>query len=149
MNTIICKDPYELAVRCAEEFRKLITAKPDALICLPAGSSSVDTYRVLAELHRKGEIDFSHARFVALDEWLDLEDESENCNAFMWRNFYGPLNIRTEQLVTFDIHAADMEKECKRIDDYIFSCSGIDLMLLGIGRNGHLGLNEQIGRAHV
>jgi len=73
-----------------------------------------------------GETDFSRANFVALDEWLDLEDESENCTAFMVRNFYGPLHIEDNRIHLFDIHAENLEDGCKKIDRFIFENHGID-----------------------
>ena len=101
--------------------------------------------RYCGRLKEKGEIDFSQAEFVALDEWLDLEDERENCTNFLKKHLYGPLGIQPEKMHLFDIHAANFKEECSRIDQIIFSHGGIDLMLLGLGMNGHLGLNEPGG----
>lgn len=140
--TEIYETEDEMAVRCAAIVKEVLDEKPDALLCFPAGMSVASTCAKLKEMQDAGEIDFSKAKFVALDEWLDLEDESENCSAFLHKHLYDPLGIRPDQLNLFNTHAEDFEAECKRIDEYIFSNGHIDLMLLGVGMNGHLGLNE-------
>jgi glucosamine-6-phosphate isomerase len=142
IKTIICDD-FEAMSQCsADLICESLKAKPDSLLCLPAGSSATRTFQILKERADSGEVDFSEAYFVALDEWLDLKDESENCTAFMLQNFYNPLNIDKNKIRLFDIHAENLEEECKSVDKYIFDHGGIDMMLLGLGMNGHLGLNE-------
>lgn len=144
-STEVYEDNDAMSLRCAGLVRECLEKKPDALLCFPAGSTVVRTCEFLKEMQERGEIDFSRAAFVALDEWLDLEDESENCTSFLTKHLYGPLGIRDDQMYMFNIHAQDLDKECKRIDQVIFERGGIDLMLLGLGMNGHLGLNEPDG----
>ena len=141
-KTLLEPDFEAMSLRCAELICETLKEKPDAVFSLAAGSTAVRTYEILKELQEAGKVDFSNARFVALDEWLDLADESENCDAFMRRNFYTPLGIREEQITRFDIHAPDLDAACKAVDNKIIDLGGIDLMLLGVGMNGHLGLNE-------
>jgi len=141
-RTVICNEAESMSNYCAELIAKVIMEKPDALICLPAGESAIGTFKALKDMSDRKEIDFGQAWFVALDEWLNLEDESENCTAFMFKNFYEPLNIDHSRIKFFDIHAEDMAEECKRVDQFIFDHNGIDCMLLGLGMNGHIGLNE-------
>lgn len=144
-KTKIYDSEWEMSLRCAQIVKKTLDEKPDALLCFPAGMSVVGTCEALKKMQDAGEVDFSRARFVALDEWLDLEDESENCTSFLRKHLYGPLGIREEQMTLFNTHADDLEAECRRIDQFIFDNGHIDLMLLGIGMNGHLGLNEPGG----
>ena len=141
-RTEVVTDAAALSQRCAEFVRECLQSKPDALLCFPAGSTVIGSCEVFIDMNNKGEIDFSHANFVALDEWLDLEDDSENCTNFLRKHLYGPLDLREDQLHLFNTEAPDLDAECRRIDDYIFSQGGIALMLLGLGMNGHLGLNE-------
>lgn len=143
--TEVYEDNEAMSERCAALVKECLLEKPEALLCFPAGSTVIRTCEILKEMKDRGEVDFSKASFVALDEWLDLEDESENCTNFLTRHLYGPLDIKPEQLHLFNIHADDMAKECERIDRFIFESGGIDLMLLGLGMNGHLGLNEPGG----
>lgn len=141
-KTEVLDSEYEMSRRCAQIVKETLERKPDALLCFPAGMTVVNTCRILKEMQEEGGADFSKARFVALDEWLDLEDESENCTHFLRKHLYGPLHIREDQMTMFDTHAEDFGKECERIDRFIFDAGHIDLMLLGMGMNGHLGLNE-------
>ena len=145
-SEVFLEDSFEaMSQRSADLVAQAVQAKPDALLCLPAGSTAIRTYEILKEMQEQCEIDFSQTSFVALDEWLDLEDESENCDGFMRKYFYGPLGIPDSQVKRFDIHAQDLEAVCKEVDQFIFDRGGIDLMLLGVGMNGHLGLNEPGG----
>lgn len=141
-KTQICEDMWEMSMYCAKLIAGAVREKPDALLCLPAGESALATFEILREMSDRKEIDLSQAWFVALDEWLNLEDESENCTAFLFKNFYEPLHIDRSRIRCFDIHAKDMAKECRQMDQFIFDHNGIDCMLLGLGMNGHIGLNE-------
>ena len=133
LKTEIYDTEREMSLRCAQIVKETLDRKPDALLCFPAGMSVAGTCVALKEMQDAGEIDFSRAWFVSLDEWLDLEDESENCTNFLRKRLYGPLGIREEQMTLFDTHAEDLEAECRRIDRFIFDRGHIDLMLLGIG----------------
>ena len=144
-TTEVCEDYEAMSKRCAQLVKACLEEKPDALLCFPAGSTVVRTCEILRDMQKNGEVDFSNAEFVALDEWLDLEDERENCTNFLKGHFYDALGIKPEKIHLFDIHAEDLEKECSRIDNIIWKNGGVDLMLLGLGMNGHLGLNEPGG----
>ena len=126
----------------AEVVAELISQKPDALLCFPAGKTSIGVFEALCDMQSSGKCDFSHVKFAALDEWLDLDDESENCTAFMKKNFYDPLHIKPEQIRLFDIHNPNRQQMLEDMDTFILENGAIDFMLLGIGMNGHLGLNE-------
>ena len=139
------QDEAAMSQRSAMLIAQTVRQRPDALLSLAAGNTAVRTYQLLKAMAENGEVGFSKAHFVALDEWLDLQDETENCNAFMTKHFYGPLRIRENQITRFDIHGPDLEEACRRVDQAIASHGGIDLMLLGMGMNGHLGLNEPGG----
>lgn len=144
IKTIVTKDYEEMSLTCAGLVKKCLDAKPDSLLCFPAGSTAVRTFEILCRMKEEGTVDFSRAKFVALDEWLGLspEAEEEDCTRFMMKHLYGPLEIPADRLALFDVHAKDYQKECDRIDRYIWENGGIDFMLLGLGMNGHLGLNE-------
>ena len=141
-KTFLESDFEAMSRRSAELICETLREKPDAVFSFAAGSTAQRTYEILKDLQNAREIDFSKARFIALDEWLDLADESENCDAFMRKHFYTPLGIPDEKITRFDIHAPDLEAACKAVDKKIADLGGIDLMLLGVGMNGHLGLNE-------
>lgn len=138
--------PSEAAMsrRCAELIRDCLTQKPDALLCLPAGNTAISTYQEMVRMVETGELDVSQARFVSLDDWVGLSEDAreDDCTHFMKRHCYGPLNIPAEHMTLFNTDAEDLEAECRKIDQVIFDNGGIDFMLLGLGMNGHLGLNE-------
>lgn len=138
--------PSEAAMsrRCAELIRDCLAQKPDALLCLPAGNTAISTYQEMVRMVEAGELDVSQARFVSLDDWVGLSADAreDDCTHFMMRHCYGPLNIPAEHMTLFNTDAEDLEAECRKIDQVIFDNGGIDFMLLGLGMNGHLGLNE-------
>lgn len=143
-KTEICPTDDAMGLRCADMIRDCIVRKPDALICLPAGNTVIGTCQALIRMVQSGELDISRVRFVSLDEWVGLSGEAarEDCTHFLYQHFYGPLNIPKDRLFLFDPNAEDLQAECRRIDDVIFQNGGVDFMLLGLGMNGHLGLNE-------
>ena len=126
----------------ARKISEIVLVKPDALLCFAAGMTSLGVFEALIDLHKSGKCDFSRVRFSALDEWLNLEDEKENCAAFMKKNLYVPLEIRQEQIRFFDFHNPDRKEMCEEMDNYLFENGPLDFMLLGIGMNGHIGFNE-------
>ncbi len=132
----------EGAKLCGDMVKSLVAHKPDALICLPAGNSAISTYEYLVDLYKNGSIDFSCVKFVQLDEWLHLEDTSENCRSFLEKYFLNHIHVSKEQIQFFENNPADTHKACCEMDQYIHAHGGIDFILLGLGMNGHLGLNE-------
>jgi glucosamine-6-phosphate isomerase len=143
MKQIIYKNYKELSVKTADQIAAIITDKPDALLCFPAGETSVGTFKHLAELNRKGLISFKKCRIVGLDEWAHIGAmKSENCFSFMKKHLFSHIDYTPENLCFFDGESDDLEGECKRTDNFIKKYGPIDMMLLGAGMNGHLGLNE-------
>ncbi len=135
--------PDDLAQHAAQHMASLVAAKPDALLCMASGETPIPTYRELARLHHAGEVDFSQCRFVGLDEWVGFGPADEgSCSWFLYRDLFGPLNLRPEQIHYFDAKAADLPAECARIDAVIANNGGLDLLVVGIGTNGHIALNE-------
>jgi len=143
-GTEVLPDEAAMSRRCAELIRDCLCRKPDALLCLPAGNTAIGTYRELLRMVECGELDISRARFVSLDEWvgLSVDAQEDDCTHFMMRYCYEPLHIQPDHITLFDPCAEDLEAECRKIDQVIFDNGGIDFMLLGLGMNGHLGLNE-------
>ena len=143
-GTEVLPDEAAMSRRCAELIRDCLKQKPDALLCLPAGNTAIGTYQEMARMVETGEMDISQARFVSLDDWVGLSEDAreDDCTHFMFRHCYGPLNIPADHMTLFHTDAEDLEAECRKIDQVIFDNGGIDFMLLGLGMNGHLGLNE-------
>jgi glucosamine-6-phosphate deaminase len=143
MNVNILND-YEAMSRTAADFIiRLVKEKPTALICFAAGDTPKETLRLLVQAVKENKVDFKQAAFVGLDEWeaLGIEDEG-SCLHFLYNNFYMPAGIQESQIHFFDAKAQDLQAECEKMDRIIYKHQGIDLILLGLGVNGHLGFNE-------
>ena len=120
-----------------------IMEKPDCVLGLATGSTPVGAYVLLAERQRKGEVSFASVRSVNLDEYCGLAPEHvQSYRYFMQKNLFGLVNIRPENTNVPNGLAPDPVSECARYDRLIDDLGGIDLQLLGIGNNGHIGFNE-------
>jgi glucosamine-6-phosphate isomerase len=143
MNIQILENYDEMSKAAADLIIRQVNRKPDSLLCLAAGGTPVGTFRVLVQAAQAGKVDFSQVKFVGLDEWVGIDQsEKGSCFEMLSTDFFTPLQISRQQIQFFNGKAADLTEETKRIDDYIFSQGAIDLMLLGLGVNAHLGFNE-------
>ncbi|TJY42879.1 glucosamine-6-phosphate deaminase [Cohnella pontilimi] len=143
MNIQLGEDYEDMSRQTAEFIAAYVRRKPDAVLCFPAGDTPVGTFRRLIELSRERQVDFSRSKWVGLDEWAGmgrLDDGS--CQGFMYDNLFTPLAILEENIFFFDACAPDLARECVRMDETVSRLGGIDLMFVGIGMNGHIGLNE-------
>lgn len=113
------------------------------MLGLATGSSPIGTYRQLIEWYRKGDLDFAQVRTVNLDEYVGLAPEDEQSYAcFMRRNFFDSVNIYPANTnIPYGLNP-NAEEECAHYDAVIRALGGIDLQLLGLGPNGHIGFNE-------
>ena len=121
----------------------IINQKPDALLCLASGDTPVETFRQFVKLAQAERVDVSQCTFVGLDEWVGFGPEDVgSCSNYVFRDLFTPLNLRPDQIHVFDAKADDLGAECARIDAVIDSRGGLDLLLVGMGMNGHIALNE-------
>lgn len=137
-------DSYEeISQTVAREIADLIRTKPTASICIAAGHSSLGVLRILTDMYRAKELDFSQSYFIAMDEWKNMNvHDSGSCGDFLWKNFLSLVNFPEDHIMLPDGRACPIEDELHRIKSYIEDHGGIDYMVLGIGMNGHLALNE-------
>lgn len=143
MEIRIFDTPEEIAVACADEFEALLTKKPDCVLGLATGASPVPTYRELIKRYNDGRISFKNVTTFNLDEYVDLPKADKNSYyTFMHDNLFNSVDIKEENVHFLDGNAADTKKECKNYDAMIDNAGGIDIQLLGIGTNGHIGFNE-------
>ncbi len=141
MNIYHAKDYAELSLIAANLISAQIIQKPDSVLGLATGSSPVGTYRKLVERHEDEGLDFSQIRTVNLDEYKGLSrDNTQSYYHFMHTNLFDFVNIKESYLP--DGTNPDSQKECQNYENLIRSLGGIDLQLLGIGHNGHIGFNE-------
>lgn len=143
MKIVTFKDHSELSVKTAEMICEIINNKPEALLCFPAGETSIGTFGELIRMNRENKVSFKKSFIVGLDEWVGLGDKkSENCHSFLEKHFFDHIEFSVENFCFFDGESPDLEAECRKTDSFITEHGPIDMILLGAGMNGHLGLNE-------
>lgn len=143
MQLKIFKDYNELSAHAANAIIELVKEKPAAVLCLAAGDTPKQTYAEVALRAISEKIDFSQCTFIGLDEWVGIAPEnSGSCHYFLHHHLFSPLGIAASQIHLFDALSNDLSGECQKMDQLIQEKSGIDLMLAGIGMNGHIGFNE-------
>lgn len=143
MTVQIFPDHNTLSQHTAEQMAAVLRAKPDALLCVASGDTPIETYHRFVQLMQTGEVDLSRCTFVGLDEWVGFGPEDVgSCSYYVFRDLFTPLGLRPDQMHTFNAKASDLAAECARIDALIDGRSGLDFLLVGMGMNGHIALNE-------
>ena len=143
MNIYQTKNYQEMSRKAANIISAQIIMKPDAVLGLATGSTPIGTYQQLIDWYQKGDLDFSGVRSVNLDEYKGLSADNDQSYAYFMRtNLFDHVNIKQENTNIPDGLNEDIEGECRRYDSVIDALGGIDLQLLGIGNNGHIGFNE-------
>lgn len=136
-------DYQEMSRKAANVIAAQVITKPDCVLGLATGSSPVGTYQQLIEWHKRGDLDFAAVKSANLDEYKGLAKENDQSYySFMWENFFKHININPDNTNIPDGTEPDSEKECLRYDRVIEGLGGVDLQLLGLGHNGHIGFNE-------
>ncbi len=138
-----CKDPAEVGKLAADQFESLILSKPACLLGLATGSSPLPLYRELAERCKAGRIDFSRVRSANLDEYKGLSgDHPQSYRYFMNENLFKHINIKPENTIVPSGLVEDVDTMCAEYERMIEAWGGVDLQLLGLGHDGHIGFNE-------
>lgn len=139
MEIIIQQDSDQAAEVGARIIRKLLAEKPDAVLGMATGSTPVSMYRKLIEM----KLDWSQVTTFNLDEYIGLPvDHEQSYHSFMWKNLFSHINIKPENVHIPDGNAADVPRFCADYEAAIVAAGGIDLQVLGIGSDGHIGFNE-------
>ena len=137
------KDYNDLSRKAANIISAQIIMKPNCVLGLATGSSPIGTYKQLVDWYKKGDLDFREVHTVNLDEYKGLGgDNKESYRFFMNSNLFDQVNIDKQNTNVPNGLATDAEAECDRYNKLIRQLGGIDLQLLGIGHNGHIGFNE-------
>ncbi|HMA59697.1 MAG TPA: glucosamine-6-phosphate deaminase [Halanaerobiales bacterium] len=143
MRVLIEKDYNEMSKKAAYLVKKQINDKPDSVLGLPTGSTPLKMYKVLIEMYRRGEVDFSEVTTFNLDEYYGLPfDHSQSYHYYMWNNFFDHINIKDENVHILDGMTENIDQERIEYETKIKNAGGINLQVLGIGPNGHIGFNE-------
>ena len=143
MNIYKTKNYDDLSRKAANVISAQVIMKKDSVLGLATGSTPVGAYRNLIDWYKKEDIDFSEVTTLNLDEYYGMASTNEQSyRFFMNQNLFDHININRDLIFIPNGLETDEAKECARYDDLISSCGGIDLQLLGIGHNGHIGFNE-------
>lgn len=144
MIKFVCaKDYDEMSRKAANVISAQLITKPDCVLGLATGSTPIGTYACLAERYAKGDLDFSKVTSVNLDEYKGLPHENDQSYYyFMNDNLFSKVNIDLNNTYVPDGTIEDSKEACEKYDEIVRSTGGVDLQLLGLGHNGHIGFNE-------
>ncbi len=143
MQVKIYDDYEKLSEATADEFIDTIKQKPTALLCFATGNTPIGTYKALAKKIKEQELDVSKCFCIGLDEWLDVPPEVKgSCYYDLHHHVFEPLGIHSSQIHLFNALSTDIADECNKMNELIESKGGVDCMIVGIGKNGHIGFNE-------
>jgi glucosamine-6-phosphate isomerase len=142
MKLKVFKDHNEQSAAVAEMIIDCVKTKPDALLCFATGDSPKLAYQLLATKAIKENIDFSRCFMIGLDEWIGISPgNTGSCHWFLNEYLFKPMNIDQSQIHLFNAFPKNEKEECRKMNKLI-AVNGINLMVVGIGMNGHIGFNE-------
>ena len=143
MQVRIFKDSQAVAKAAAMIFAAQLAEKSDSVLGLATGSTPIETYQNMIQLYKEGQMDFSQVKSYNLDEYVGLKPEHEcSYRYFMQTQLFDHINIRPENTFVPSGVAEDLEETGRAYDQAVRAAGGVDLQLLGIGNNGHIGFNE-------
>ena len=143
MRIIEAKDYADMSRKAAGIIAAQVVLKPECVLGLATGSTPIGAYDRLVEMYEAGDLDFSGVSTANLDEYKGLDRENDQSYYyFMHKHLFDRVNIDAARTNVPDGMEPDSDKECRRYEDLIASLGGLDLQLLGLGHNGHIGFNE-------
>lgn len=143
MEVVILPSATEVGVLAARKIMHVVARKPDAVLGLATGSSPLAIYAALAAHARDGTLDVSRVSAFALDEYVGIPaDHPESYASVIQREVTEPLHLDPDRVHVPDGRAVDLEAAAERYEEAIHAAGGVDLQILGIGANGHVGFNE-------
>lgn len=143
MELVIADNYKELSRWAADDLVRFAAKEAHPLICTASGDTPAGLYKEIVERVSKKEIDISGWMYLGLDEWVGMDGNDEgSCRFHLNNQFFYPLRIQENKIIFFDGRGTDLPKECERIENFIDQHRGIDISILGLGMNGHIGMNE-------
>jgi glucosamine-6-phosphate deaminase len=143
MKIVRAKDYYDMSRKAANIISAQIIMKPDCVLGLATGSTPIGTYEQLVEWYKKGDLDFSSVTTINLDEYRGVtKEDPHSYYYFMREKLFSQVNIDLSRTYIPDGMDDDAQHACRFYEEIIRRCGGIDLQLLGLGHNGHIGFNE-------
>lgn len=143
MKVIVVNNYEEMSIKAAQIVASQIILKEESILGLATGSTPIGMYKELIKLYEQKIIDFEKTKTFNLDEYFGLNrDNDQSYYYYMRNNLFNHINIKTENTNIPDGTAKDIHEECINYEEKIKKAGGIDLQVLGIGTNGHIGFNE-------
>ena len=143
MHLIVAQDYEQMSQLASEQIWGLLATKPSALLGIATGKSPLRTYQLLAERARNNPHHFSKARVLKVDEWMGLDMEHPStCELYLREQVLNPWRIGDSRYCGWNSKPDNVEDECARMESWIAHHGPMDMCILGIGKNGHLALNE-------
>lgn len=143
MKILNCSNYEEMSYLAFDSVLKDLKIKQNQLLCLATGNSPTGMYKRLANDYHEHPEYFKKLNVIKLDEWGGLrEDHPDSCEAYLRNHILSPLQISDNRYISFKSDAVIPEKECERIQNELYSKGPIDICILGLGKNGHIGFNE-------
>lgn len=143
MKIVIEKDYESMSKTASEIFIEAIRARPNIVLGLATGSTPIGMYKEIIRCHKEDKLDFSNIKTFNLDEYVGLSQEHPSSyRYFMNDELFNHINIPKENIRIPDGKAQNLGEYCKEYDEMILEAGGIDLLLLGIGEDGHIAFNE-------
>ncbi len=143
MRFIVCENYEQMSEKAADIFAAQLTLKPDSILGLATGTTPIGTYDRLVEMNKAGKIDFSKVKTFNLDEYYPIKaDNDQSYRYFMNKYLFDRVNIDKANTHVPNGEAVDPDEEGKNYDKMLAEAGGVDVQLLGIGRNGHIAFNE-------
>jgi galactosamine-6-phosphate isomerase len=141
---LVVADTYDDSSRqIADAIISSVKDAANPLLCVASGDSPKGAYRELVNRFHQNELHVANWYFVALDEWLGMNGTDEgSCRYHLDQQLFYPLQIAEEKICFFDGRTKDLAAECKRVESFIKEQDGIDVAIVGLGMNGHVGMNE-------
>ena len=143
MRILVCKDYDAMSQKAAQMILSQITLKPNCVLGLATGSTPIGMYENLVRMYQQGIVDFSEVQTFNLDEYLGLlPTNQQSYHYFMNNHLFNHVNINKNHIHIPNGMADSIDEECQRYDQLIEEAGGIDIQVLGIGNNAHIGFNE-------
>ncbi|HHT49783.1 MAG TPA: glucosamine-6-phosphate deaminase [Firmicutes bacterium] len=143
MRVLIEKDYTEMSKKAALMVAGQVLLQPATVLGLATGSTTLGLYQELIGMYRRGEVDFANVTTFNLDEYYSLgPDHPQSYHYFMYENLFNHINVKAERIHLPSGTAADIKAACAAYERKITEAGGIDLQVLGVGVNGHIGFNE-------
>lgn len=154
MKLIINNTYEEMSRKAVNDLLGILQLITNPLMCTASGDSPKGMYKELIKQIKEKEIDISGWNFLSLDEWAGMNGSDEgSCRFHLNNDLFGPLNVTESKIIFFDGRSSDLPAECNRIENYIKEHGRIDVAIVGLGMNGHVGMNEpgtpENSRTHV